>query len=225
MMVKSTGAIVLLIAALGTLFAAAKMRIALPLLFLLAVPPAYIGARTIGRWDGMNVVRMIERVRPDRAQSIAFRLGNETLLADKALRRPTFGWGGWGRARVYNAEGRDLTVTDGMWIILLGTRGFYGMALFFLAFLLPAWFLWRRFPVKTWSTPEVAPFAVMAVLLIVYAIDNLPNGMINPIFALTLGGLTAVRAAGYPSGEDLRDAVMTELPLGDTPHATRVLAS
>ncbi|MBT3376839.1 MAG: O-antigen ligase domain-containing protein [Lentisphaerae bacterium] len=224
-MVKSTGALLLMIAALSTLFAAAKTRIAIPLLFLLLVPPAYIGTRTFGAWDGMNVVRAIARVRPDRAQSVAFRFENETLLTKKALQRPAFGWGGWGRSRIRDAEGRDLAVTDGMWIILLGTRGFYGMGLFFLAFLAPVYFLWRRFPMRTWCMPEVAPFAVMTVLLVIYCIDNLPNGMVNPIFALTLGGLTAVAATGYPTGDPLTDAV-EDAPQGESaPAATRVLAS
>ena len=34
---------------------------------------------------------------PDRARSLALRFNNEALLLERALEKPTFGWGGFGR--------------------------------------------------------------------------------------------------------------------------------
>ena len=45
------------------------------------------------------------------------------MLAAKAMRRPVFGWGGWGRSRVHDEWGTDLSITDGLWIIQFGQLG------------------------------------------------------------------------------------------------------
>ena len=37
-----------------------------------------------------------------------------------ALDRPVFGWGGWGRSRLHDDQGRDVSVTDGLCIISAG---------------------------------------------------------------------------------------------------------
>ena len=73
-----------------------------------------------------------------------FRFMNEDLLAAKAMQRPVFGWGGWGRSRVFSEEtGEDLTVTDGLWIIILGSSGFFGLITLMSMLLLPAILLRR----------------------------------------------------------------------------------
>ena len=64
--------------------------------------------------------------------------------------------------------------------------------------LLPALILWRRVPLKYWHHPLVAPAAAMALLLITHMIDNLLNGMVNPIFMLALGGISAIGPAIRP---------------------------
>ena len=55
------------------------------------------------------------------------RLKNEDLLSKKAFEQPWFGWGGWGRSRVFNDEGTDISITDGRWIIIFGQLGVIGL--------------------------------------------------------------------------------------------------
>ncbi|MEM9523999.1 MAG: O-antigen ligase family protein, partial [Pseudomonadota bacterium] len=62
-----------------------------------------------------------------RAGSLIFRLENEDILLEKANERPIFGWGGWGRWRVYDDRtGNDVSTSDGSWIILIGEGGWVG---------------------------------------------------------------------------------------------------
>lgn len=63
----------------------------------------------------------------DRGQSLGVRFENEDVLLEKARERPLFGWGGWGRQRVYSEySGEDLTIADGSWIIIFGQTGWLG---------------------------------------------------------------------------------------------------
>ena len=93
------------------------------------------------------------------AESLGYRFKCETLLIEKAVEQPTSGWGGWGRSSVYfNANTRYAkpVPTDGLWIIILGFKGYFGLILFYLAMILPtALFVWR-FPVRLWADPRLA---------------------------------------------------------------------
>jgi len=136
----------------------------------------------------------------DRGGSLVYRLRNEDALAAKAMQRPIFGWGGWGRSRVVNEEGKDISVTDGLWIIVLGQNGIVGYSALCLAILLPAAMLLLRIRTAHWTSPEVAPAIVLAMVSVLYWIDCIPNGMVNPIFTLVVGGLAVPQLRRLTSG-------------------------
>lgn len=64
------------------------------------------------------------------------------------------------------------------------------MSSLFLAMLLPVLLVVRKLPIKQWSHKETAPVAVFAVIITLYALDNLMNAMLNPIFVLAIGGVS-----------------------------------
>lgn len=193
---KSAGALALMMVGIGVLFVSQWTRVALPLLVILLAAPLYTAGRATGYWSGRELVDLSEAVvGGDRAGSVQMRLDNEDLLATKAMQRPVFGWAGWGRARVYNEDGRDVSVTDGLWIIVLGNHGLFGLSALLAAILLPGYLLWRRCPVRRWGDADIAPTAVVAVLLVLYMIDSLANAMVNPVFTVALGGATGTLAA------------------------------
>ena len=67
-------------------------------------------------------------VSPARRQSLAFRFDNEEILLRHARERMAFGWGTFGRHRVRDPiTGKDTSVTDGYWIIALGSQGAVGL--------------------------------------------------------------------------------------------------
>jgi hypothetical protein len=164
---------------------------------LLAAAPLYITDRVTNRVIGETAVELVkDNFDAERAASFQFRLDNESLLMDKALKKPWVGWSGWGKSRVIDTEGNDIAITDSLWIITLGSWGFVGLVLLYLAMLVPVLrFIWL-IPPRQWSHPLYAPGAVAAVLVVLHMSDNVLNGMTNPAFMLLaagLGGLVAIR--------------------------------
>jgi tetratricopeptide (TPR) repeat protein len=190
---KSTGALLLLVVGLGIFWSIKKWKWTWPVWVLLALPPVYECTRTTKLWSGREAVDLAgSLINAERAESLEFRLFNEDMLIDKALQRPVFGWGAWGRSRVYDENGKDICITDGYWIIILGVQGVVGLVLMTTTLLLPLYLTIVRIPPRSWIEPRYGPAAVLAILLGLYTIDNLSNAMLNPIYALVVGGLTAL---------------------------------
>ena len=188
---KSTGAIALTGVGLALLALARTSFVRVALLALVAVPPAYCVARSIGIWDGASLVQLsADSIDNDRAQSLEFRFEQENQLIGRALVRPAFGWGGWGRNRVANEEGKDISVTDGLWIIFMGTSGIVGLTAFGVMMLLPVIRYAVLLPAGTFASPTNAAATGCAIAVVLWSIDSLLNAMSNPLFLVMAGGLT-----------------------------------
>jgi len=193
---KSAGALILLLAGLGTFYWIRQFRNALPLMAMILFIPAYVGLRASATWSGQNLVNAAQSVfGEDRAASLQTRLDAENLLTEKALKQPAFGYGRWNRNRVYDENGRDAAITDGLWVIVLGQNGITGLASITLTILMPALLYWWRCPPRWWMHPMAAPGAAFAVLLPLHMLDNLWNAMVNPIYVLIIGGMVALGAS------------------------------
>jgi tetratricopeptide (TPR) repeat protein len=204
---KSTGAILLLIVGVAALFMTRLTRRSWVIWALVLLPPTYTALRTYNIWSARELVDYSAAMfGGDRAESLEFRLKMEDKLAEKAVERPIWGWGRFGRALVSNKQGRQMTIPDGLWIIILGSNGITGLATLLTIILLPMIVTLHRFPVKTWSDPQVGPVAVLALMLVLVMIDFLSNAMVNPLYALIAGGLlgqSPVRlASGGPEAEN-----------------------
>jgi len=192
---KSYGALALLCAGLASLFASHMLRTRAILAILLIVPPLYCVTRSTGMFDGRDLVAAAGSVDLERAKSLAFRLRNEDLLVEKALQRPAFGWGGWSRARVYDWQGEDVSTTDGQWIVALGDRGVFGLAMFLCALLTPALRTFANAPAARWREAGIGAGVGLAMVLVLYAVDSLLNAMKNPVFVLIAGALNSTAAS------------------------------
>ena len=91
-----------------------------------------------------------------------------------------------------NEDGKDISITDGMWIIALGACGMVGLLSYFSALLLPLAILVSNCRADTWQLPTLAPICVLALIANLYAIHCLANAMTNPIYFLALGGVMGV---------------------------------
>ncbi|MFZ4678392.1 MAG: O-antigen ligase domain-containing protein, partial [Nodosilinea sp.] len=112
-------------------------------------------------------------------------------LIQHAQERILLGWGGWGRALLYDDQGNQLTIQDSLWVIAFGHHGLLGLISLYTTLLLPVVSVFlTKCPPRLWDRKEAAPIAVLAVTLLLYSIDCLLNAMINPIFILMCGGLT-----------------------------------
>ncbi len=192
LMIKSVGAIALLLAGVAVLYCVQYLKSSLPVFALAAVVLAYVLIRMTGAVSSNDLVATANAaLGVERAQSLESRLTNEDMLTVRALERPVFGWGGWGRARIRDEWGQDVTITDSLWIIVLGNKGLLGLTGLLLALLLPTLLLPLRIPARLWGHPEAGACAVLAVILLLWTLDCLLNAMINPIYLLIAGGLGA----------------------------------
>jgi len=194
-LVKSVGAWLAFAAGVGCLVAIKYLKTPALVYAILVAVPGYMAARTIIGWDGSQLVQAAHAVAgEERASSLKTRLDNEDLLKAKAMRQPLFGWGRWGRNRVYDENGNDISTTDGLWVIALGQTGVFGAAALTTVFMVPMLSV-RAGIRKRWHDARSAPAVVMALLCALYLMDNLLNAMVNPMFTLIAGGLIGLRGA------------------------------
>ncbi|MFD0858020.1 hypothetical protein [Roseovarius aquimarinus] len=147
---------------------------------------------------------------PERAQSLGFRFNNEEQLLDRADEKPLFGWGGWGRNLVRDAQtGEILTIPDGEWIIVFGTFGWVGyiaqMGLIGGPLFLLWWGMGRA---RAGPEPRGMPFVVgpMALLLAITMIDMLLNAILTPYTWLMAGAILGVCEARLRSEDPAEPA-------------------
>lgn len=192
-LLKSTGALFLLLLGTLVLMVFRTLRTALPLVLLLAIPLTYATVRSTGLWDGTHLIEAAaSAANAERTGSLAFRIENETILAGHALKRPLLGWGEWGRSFVRDEEGRIVSVPDGLWILAFGKSGYVGLSALLLLFFVPPLLFLRRYPPATWKDPAVAAVLAGPLLLALFALDSLMNDMFNPLMLLLAGGLTGL---------------------------------
>lgn len=193
-LVKSTGAYILFILGVFFLLVGRQFRTAVPV-FLLSSAICFHLIVNVVTYPGYGeqLLSLLDRIGIDQAriQSLEFRLENERLLAAKARQQPIFGWGGWGRNRVTNDRGQDVTTTDSLWVITFGVNGIVGLASMTAVLLLPSvyWF-GSSSSTRAWLKRESAPVSAIAVLLVLYMLDCLVNAMVNPVYILASGGLS-----------------------------------
>jgi hypothetical protein len=192
---KSTGAVILMILALGVVSLSQLGRSRIPVLVMLLLAPAYMSARSTGAWSGASLVQAADAIGENQAGSLQMRLTNEDLLAARAMQKPVLGWGVWGGKGASGADGGFNSmgaVTDGWWAIVFGTSGFVGLISFTVAMLLPVVWLCRRFPPSVMLDCEHAPAFAMGMLVVMFVLDCLFNAMMNPIFVVAAGGLSGL---------------------------------
>ena len=193
---RSTGAMALLIGGTFLLWASTRFQTRMLLWALLLVGPFYVALRVPNIWSGQQLVDLAEMsVGQTRAGSLEYRFKCENLLIARAIKQPLLGWGGWSRSAAYFPDDGREVPTDGLWVITLGTKGFVGLILFYLAMELPVLLFLLRFPVRIWHYPQVAPAMLAATLLGLYMIDCLLNGFINIIYVSLAGGLIGITPA------------------------------
>lgn len=137
-----------------------------------------------------ELITLASSISNERASSLQFRFDNETSLLAKANQKPIFGWGSWGRNRVYAESGRDTSVTDGNWIITIGTRGWFGFLAQFLFIVLPIFAAYRvSAKSKNMSKESAILLATHALVASIILLDQMPNSSLNPLYWFFIGSL------------------------------------
>ena len=134
-----------------------------------------------------EIISTISQYNPARAQSLEFRFQNENEMLAHALEKPFFGWGSWGRNRIYSKwDGRDLSVTDGRWIAELGTNGWMGFLFYYAILLTPLYYALKTFKYIKEPKDQVY-FAALSIILAICIIDSIPNTGMGPMHFFLAG--------------------------------------
>ncbi|CUT11427.1 membrane protein [Bradyrhizobium sp.] len=133
------------------------------------------------------LVHIAASISDDRAGSLKFRFDNEDQLLAKASERFWFGWGRYGRNRIYGEYGTEV-ITDGRWIITFGQFGTFGFISEFGLLALPI-FLAMRAVRHSKDKRAALLMATVALIQAARIIDQLPNASINPWAWLLTGAL------------------------------------
>lgn len=134
------------------------------------------------------IINTIAEYNTERAQSMQTRYLNEDVLLTHALKKPFFGWGGWGRNRLFDNAGKDTVITDGQWIIVFGTFGAVGFVFYYMFLLTPLYYAINA--VKYIDNPkDQVCFAALAIILAICIIDSVPNSGMLAMHFLLAGAL------------------------------------
>jgi hypothetical protein len=140
------------------------------------------------------MVDAAEMVSADRAASLKTRFDQDQQLLERASQRLMFGWGRFGRSVIYDNYGRDISVTDGRWIITLGQFGLFGFLAEFGLLALPVFRAASALRFAE-SPADRILLAALALMLAVNIVDLLPNASLSPWTWLLAGALLG-RAEG-----------------------------
>lgn len=157
-----------------------------------AIALTYPIARIVEIFPTDKIVHFAGSINEQRAGSLQFRFDQEERLLERASQRFVFGWGRYGRNRVYVEDwrgvGGDASVTDGRWIITLGQFGLFG---FLAEFGLLAMTVLTAAKAVRFAklSREAACLAGLGLMVSINLIELLPNSTLTPWTWLLAGAL------------------------------------
>ncbi len=164
---------------------------------LIIIALAYPMLRVADLIPTTSILEAARAVDTERATSLQVRFDQEDQLLAHAWERPWFGWGRYGRNRVYHGyNGRDTSITDGYWIITIGIFGLVGFGAQF--GLLGLGVFRAAMALKLAKDKrETVYLAALALIVAINVFDLLPNASISPWTWLLLGALLGRAEALY----------------------------
>lgn len=190
---KAVYAIMLMLLALMLLLIARYGKTLVPAALLLLAVPGYMTVRGLDLVSTETIVERAEQVfGADRAQSLGARLKQEDVMIRHAMERPVFGWGGYRRSWPIDEFTGEYQIRglDGLWTIIVGKNGLFGVGLVFAVLLVPVGYVLSRKRGGTWGSPDRAAHEVLSISLLIFACDCLLNGMFNPLFVVIAGAIS-----------------------------------
>jgi hypothetical protein len=158
---------------------------------LVTIALAYPLLRAADAFPTDTLVNMASALNEERGSSLRTRFDQEDQLLARASERLMFGWGRYGRNRVYTeGYGGDVSLTDGMWVITIGQFGLVGFLALFGLLSLPVFRAARSLPYST-SEPEKIFLSCLALIVALTVVEQIPNASISPWSWLLAGVLLA----------------------------------
>lgn len=195
---KSLGALIIVLLILPAIFLLGNRGRLLFASVIASTILLYPALRGAGWIPTDLILGWAENIDRGRALSLGFRIRNEDLLLARAQEKPFFGWGGFGRNAIFDEDGRNTSVSDGSWIIMIGQGGWvkylgeFGL-LCFPAIL--AFFQSRKGKIDYETS-------ILVLLLVANLIDLIPNATKIPITFLIAGSLWGRLELGWRTDEE-----------------------
>lgn len=184
---KSLGALILAIAAVMIVIFTRRTAIQIVCAVSALIVVIYPALRGGDLVPVQMVNNYVAEFSEERAGSFQTRIDNEDQLLARANQRPWFGWGGYGRNRIFDEEtGEDLSITDGSWIVIIGTNGWFGYLATF--GLLCTNLLYGMIKKQNPSPRRDA----ISLILVINLLDCLPNSSVTPLTWLMTGAIVPV---------------------------------
>lgn len=187
---KTVSAVIYLVLALiFLLLLRPKTQIKLSLLLIgfIMIYPLNTASQFVKDQDVLDYISSYGDYGVNRAQSLETRFNNESILMEKAMRRPVFGWSGWGRNRIF-AYGKDITITDGQWIIQFGIYGIAGFIFYYSLLIYPIILALRSYKYIDNKKHQVY-FSTLVIITTIGILDSVPNTGMMPVHLLLAGAL------------------------------------
>lgn len=159
-------------------FGSAKLQFRVAVI-LVTIALSYPILRASELFPTTSLVELSGQISEARAASLQFRFKNEDQLLQHANERFWFGWGRYGRNRVYDEDGKDTNVTDGRWIITLGQFGFIGFLVEFALLTMPVFMAARAYKFAATGRERVL-LGALTLIVAIGAIELLPNSTLSP---------------------------------------------
>ncbi|WP_428243547.1 O-antigen ligase family protein [Gynuella sp.] len=184
---KSLSVLIYAVIAAWAIFFLGKMR-RIQLIFMIALFVfIFPMVRSLDLIPTEKLTGWISQYSEERAGSLQYRFDNEDMLLAKANERPLFGWGSYGRNRVFDPyTGRDISTTDGTWILFFGKQGWVGYIAFFGLLCYPIFAMYR----VAKRGGYISPFSIgIGIALSLNLLDLIPNSSLSHLTLLMTGAL------------------------------------
>jgi hypothetical protein len=163
----------------------AQVRVAV---LLVSIAILYPVLRMTNYFPTSQMVELAAEFNRDRADSLKYRFDQEQELLAHASERLLFGWGRYGRNRVYEETGKDSSVTDGLWILTLGQFGLIGFLSQFGLLAYPVFYAATALR-QTGSLRERIFLSALALIVAITLVEQLPNASLTTWSWLLVGAL------------------------------------
>jgi hypothetical protein len=172
--------------------------------------------RSMNLFPVSNLLDAAGFIQKDREGSLRFRFSNEDALLAHARERIAFGWGEYRRNKVFDNSGQDTAITDGYWIIVIGTSGLAGFLGTFGMLLWPV--VWTRRRLRDYGDrADKQILSGLALILALLTADLIPNGLWSYYPFFIAGSLTRRLRELEPTGNLVRDGQARFLSLENLP--------
>lgn len=191
---KSVNGIFALLLGTGSYLVFKTGKAYLPFRFLIIGTFSYLLLRSIDLPPIDSILDLVRHfVDSERLDSLQIRLYQEHMFNINALKKPIFGW-----SNIAHAWPVDIStgygavdMIDAIWLIIFCKYGYFGLLSLYSTFLYGPWVAFNHCTKKMKRMQEW-PYAtpmLLGVIVVMFTIDTLVNGMLNLIYLLVIGAL------------------------------------